>query len=134
MSKNFISTFIKVQFSSIISTVIDFSITWILTSIIGFWYIFSSSTGSAIGGIISFILGRCWVFRTTNTKVVKQILMYFLMWVGCIIINTLGVYLFTEIFKMHYMFSKVLVASFIGVFLNYYLQSNFVFNEHISQR
>jgi putative flippase GtrA len=134
MSKNSISTFIKVQFSSIISTVIDFSITWILTSLIGFWYIFSSSTGSAIGGITNFILGRCWVFRTTNTKVVKQILMYFLMWAGGIILNTTGVYLFTEVFKMHYMFSKVLVAGLIGVFLNYYLQSNFVFNEHISQR
>jgi putative flippase GtrA len=134
MSKNFIFTFIKVQFSSIISTTIDFSITWILTSIFGFWYIFSSSIGYAIGGIISFILGRCWVFRTTNTKVGKQVIRYFLMWAGGIVLNSLGVYLFTEIFKMHYMFSKISVAVFIGVFLNYYLQSNFIFNEHISQR
>jgi putative flippase GtrA len=134
MNKISIKTFIKVQFSSIVSTITDFSITWILTSIVGCWYVFSSFTGTTIGGITNFVISRHWVFRTANTKVGKQILMYFLMWAGGIILNTTGVYLFTEIFKMHYMFSKLLVAGFIGVFLNYYLQSNFVFNEHISQR
>lgn len=43
----------------------------------------------------------------------------------------MGVYFLTDILKIHYLFSKVLVSVFVGVFFNYYLQNSYVFSETV---
>jgi putative flippase GtrA len=129
MSQNSLNTFSKAQFSSIISTLADYSITWILTSVIGFWYVISSFTGSAIGGATNFVINRHWVFKTANNQRIIEIFRYLIVWTGSILLNTLCVYLFTDILRIYYLFSKVITSVFIGVFFNYYFQNTYVFND-----
>jgi putative flippase GtrA len=129
MSRNSNHTFIKSQFSSIISTTADFSATWILTSFTGYWYVFSSFTGSIVGGIMNFIINRHWVFKTANNHRIIEIYRYMIVWTGNILLNALCVYLFTDILRIYYLFSKVIASIFIGVFFNYYFQNTYVFND-----
>jgi putative flippase GtrA len=131
MTKNFILTFSKAQLSSFVSTINDFLITWALTSLMGFWYVLSSFTGAIIGGITNFMINRNWVFRTVTPGKTAQIFKYLLVWSGSLILNTLGVFFLTDILKIYYLFSKVSVSVFIGVFFNYYLQNSFVFSENV---
>lgn len=62
------SKFIKAQLSSFGSTVVDFSTTYILTSLVGLLYVVSSATGVVFGGIVNFLLGRYWVFNADKEK------------------------------------------------------------------
>lgn len=76
MSRNSIVTFAKAQLSSFVSTINDFSITWALTSLMGFWYVLSSFTGAAIGCITNFMINRNWVYKTATSKKTTQIFKY----------------------------------------------------------
>jgi putative flippase GtrA len=131
MNKKSFLTFVKAQLSSFISTITDFSITWVLTSLIGFWYVLSSFTGTAIGGITNFMINRQWVFKTAAPKKSTQIFKYLVVWSGGITLNTLGVYFLTDILKFYYLISKVLVSVFVGVFFNYHFQNSFVFSKNV---
>ena len=122
-----LSTFIKAQFSSLFSTIADFLLTHLLTEALGIWYLFSSAMGTISGGYINFTLGRHWVFRANDQKKKLQAAKYIIIWIGSLVLNTLGMFVFTEIFHMHYMVSKTLIAIAVGVFYNYYFQKLFVF-------
>lgn len=124
------SKFIKAQISSVISTMADFGITFFLTSCVGCWYLLSSVIGSLSGGYTNFSLGRLWVFKAAEDDKKKQAFRYVLVWLSSILLNTAGVFLFTDILKLYYMISKVIVAVCVGIFFNYYLQHTFVFSHH----
>lgn len=125
--KRLSSTFIKAQCSSIVSTIADFLITHIFTEALGIWYLISSSMGTISGGCVNFYLGQYWVFKTKNYKKFHQVKRYVIVWAGSMVLNLFGLYLFTEIFKMHYMISKVLIAIIVGTSFNYYYQQSYVF-------
>ncbi|MCK9218464.1 MAG: GtrA family protein [Bacteroidales bacterium] len=120
--------FIKSQCSSFIATMVDFSVTILLTEACGLWYLFSTSTGSVVGGITNFIINRRWVFKATEGKRSWQAVRYFLVWSGSILFNISGVYLLTNFGHINYVVSKVITAVMVGIFFNFLLFKKFVFN------
>jgi putative flippase GtrA len=52
---------------------------------------------------------------------------YLLVSGGSLVLNTLGVVLWTETFQLHYVQSKVLTAVLVGVLFNYPLHRDFVY-------
>jgi len=124
---NFSSKFFKAQVSSLTATSVDFSITYILTSVVGVLYIFSSAGGVICGGIINFVLGRYWVFNANNERRVKQIPRYMIIWISSMFLNMGGIIFLTETFGFYYLVSKVITSILVGIFFNYYLQREFVF-------
>lgn len=123
----FSNTFIRAQLSSFASTAADFLLTHLFTEFLNTWYLFSSAIGTISGGYINFSLGRYWVFRSVEHKKILQLKKYVIIWIGSLILNTSGVFVFTEILQMHYMISKTLMAIMVGVFYNFYFQKSFVF-------
>lgn len=121
------SKFIKAQLSSFGSTVVDFSTTYVLTSIAGISYVISSTTGVIFGGIVNFLLGRYWVFNADNEKKTTQIPKYILVWASSMLFNMGGIIFFTEIIGLYYLISKVITSALVGFLFNYYLQKTFVF-------
>jgi putative flippase GtrA len=119
--------FIKAQLSSFISTLADFLLTRVLTEWMGIWYLLSSILGTISGGYVNFLLGRYWVFKGRKHKKLVQAGRYTLIWIGNLALNTMGVYVFTELLQLHYMISKALVSIAVGVFYNYQLQKSYVF-------
>jgi putative flippase GtrA len=122
------TTFIKAQTSSIISTLIDFSITILFKELFNFWYLLASIVGTFAGGATNFALGRHWVFDAKGKKMHRQILKYVITWVGSMLLTTLGVFVVTHYIELSYIISKIVVAIVVGVCYNYTLQKKFVFS------
>lgn len=121
------SKFFKAQAASLTATLVDFSTTYILTSLLGLSYIYSSATGVVCGGIINFLLGRHWVFDADNEKKTKQVPKYLLVWLSSMLLNMGGIIFLTETIGLYYLISKIITSILVGVFFNYYLQKTFVF-------
>jgi putative flippase GtrA len=121
------STFIKSQASSVISTIFDFLTTIVCKEFFYFAVVLSSLLGTLAGGIINFALGRNWVFDKRQKKMPMQIVKYILIWNGNLLLTTLGVFIATKYFKLNYIVAKVIVAVIMGTTYNYLLQKKFVF-------
>lgn len=121
--------FVGAQVAAIIGTAIDFLVVIFLTEVLGMWYVASNACGAAAGAISNFLLGRYWVFDAKEDKIYTQASRYVLVAIGSLVLNTLGVYLLTEFFEFHYIYSKVFVAIFIAITYNFLLQKNFVYKK-----
>jgi putative flippase GtrA len=118
------SKFFKAQVASLTATLVDFSTTYILTSLVG---LSSSAAGVICGCILNFLLGRFWVFNANKEKKIEQIPKYMLVWLSSMLLNMGGIIFFTEVLGFYYLISKVVTSTIVGVFFNYYLQKTFVF-------
>ena len=120
-------TFAKTQISSFIASMVDYLITILCVELLGFWYVAGSSTGTIIGGVTNFSLGRHWVFRGGERERRIQLFRYFIVWMVYSMLVTFGVYLLTHVGGFNYIISKITVTLFLAVAYNYPLQKRFVF-------
>lgn len=121
------STFIKSQASSIISTIFDFLTTIVCKELFYFAVVFASLAGTITGGVTNFALGRNWVFNKSEKKMPVQIVKYILIWNGNLLLTTLGVTIANGYLGLHYILAKIIVAVIMGTTYNYLLQKKFVF-------
>ena len=121
------STFLKAQASSIIATFFDLLTTIVCKEFFYLWYVIASLLGTIVGGTTNFALGRNWVFNSTEKKIPLQIVKYFIIWNGNLLLSTLGVFIVTHYLGFSYIISKVIVSVTVGVSYNYLLQKKFVF-------
>lgn len=119
--------FAKAQIASSIASLVDYFITILLVEIVGFWYLAGSTTGTIIGGITNFIIGRHWVFKSGLKEKHVQLFRYAMVWTGYFVLTTLGIYLLTHFGHFNYLISKVFVSLFLAVTYNFPLQKRFVF-------
>lgn len=130
MRKLFLSlTFLKSQISASIATAIDFFMLFILVELFSVWYVLAAAIAAACGAVTNFLLGRHWTFLSKDDKWHHQAQRYTMVATGSMGLNTLGIYLFTDGFGMHYMLSKTIVALIVAVAFNYPLQHNYVFKK-----
>ena len=120
-------TFAKAQIASFIASMVDYLITILCVELLGFWYVAGSSTGTIIGGVTNFSLGRHWVFRGGERERRIQLFRYFIVWMVYSMLVTFGVYLLTHVGGFNYIISKITVTLFLAVAYNYPLQKRFVF-------
>jgi putative flippase GtrA len=120
-------TFAKAQIASFIASMADHFITIICVELLGFWYVMASSTGTIIGGMANFSLGRGWVFRGGEAERKIQLFRYVLVWTGYLLLATFGVYLLTHFGGFNYIISKIIITLFLAIAYNYPLQKRFVF-------
>lgn len=120
-------TFAKAQAASFIASVVDYFVTILCVELLGFWYVVGSVTGTVVGGITNFSLGRQWVFRGGERARHIQAGRYFIVWMGYLLLATLGVYLLTHFGGFNYIVSKISVTLFLAIAYNYPLQKKFVF-------
>jgi putative flippase GtrA len=119
--------FAKAQFASFVASSTDYLFTVFLVELLGFWYLAGSTTGTIIGGITNFWMGRHWVFKGGERERNIQLFRYFLVWTGYLLLATSGVYLLTHFCSFNYLVSKVSVSLFLAITYNYPLQKRYVF-------
>lgn len=121
------ATFVKAQASSFISTAVDYLITFVCDHFFHLKFIYSNLTGTISGGITNFLLGRIWVFHARQKKAPGQALKYLLVWIGNLLLNNGGVFLFVHYLKVDNYISKTIVSLIVGFSYNYFMQKKFVF-------
>lgn len=126
-------TFLKANVASIIASLCDYVLTIILAHSFGINIVYASGAGIIFGGIVNFMVGRHWVFGASGEKVHRQAGKYAIVWAGNLILNMSGVYVFTQIFKIHYAVSKLLVSLIVAFGYNYPFQKKFVYIKSIAQ-
>lgn len=119
--------FAKAQAASFLSSIADYGATIFFVEVLRFWYVAGSSTGTIIGGVTNFSLGRHWVFRGGERERHIQLIRYLLVWTGYLLLMTCGVFLLTHFGHFNYMLSKTTLSLLLAVAYNYPLQKRFVF-------
>lgn len=122
-----IVSFLRAQVTAIIATAVDFGMLILLKEVFGMYYLAAVVIGTLAGGFVGFMLGRYWVFISTEVKSIKQAKKYIVVMAGSFLLNVGGVYLMVEVFHFQYIFAKVIVAIIVGVGFNFFLQRLYVF-------
>ena len=121
--------FLKAQAASAAGTALDFLVTIVCVEVFHSWYLLGTALGNAAGGLTNFYLGRYLVFKVPEQRARAQGVRYFLVWLGSMLLNAAGVYLFTQLLHLNYVYSKVVVSLLVGFGFNYFLQLHFVFQK-----
>ena len=117
-------------FSAMSATALDFTVLTTLKEVFGVYYVLATALGAISGGVLSFLLGRNWAFFNKENNIFGQAGRYVIANWSSIALNTSGVYLLTEVISNnHYLISKVIVASCVGLFFNFPMQRYFVFRK-----
>lgn len=136
-------TFMRAQFTSQISSAIDFLVTIVLAKLFDIYYVLATSMGSVAGGIVNCTINYYWTFKSKECKKKYVLIKYTLVWIGSICLNTWGVYWLTEsiqrvpwvqetlahFFDNIFIVSKVIVSLLVGWFWNYNLHRTFVYKD-----
>jgi len=119
--------FWKVNIAAILASLADFLFTFLLKYIGHLDAVLASILGTIFGGVINFIIGRVWVFKTSQTNFSDQGKRYFLIWLGNLLLNSSGVYLLIKIMGVQYLIAKMITAITVAIGYNYPLQKGYVF-------
>lgn len=120
---------LKAQAASAAGSAVDFLVTVACVEVLRGPVLLATALGNVAGGVVNFYLGRHLVFAAAGRPVAAQGGRYFLVWLGSLLLNVGGVYLFTKLLRLHYVPSKLLVSLLVGVGFNYVLQLYFVFRK-----
>ncbi|MHC2991838.1 hypothetical protein OB13_09680 [Pontibacter sp. HJ8] len=120
-------TFVKAQAASLVASGVDFLVTILAVELFGLWYMAGTVTGTISGGVTHFSISRGWVFNASERSIPPQIIKYFMVWNGSLMLNASGVFVVTHYAGLNYIFSKVLVSLLVGFFYNFIIQKKYVF-------
>ena len=120
-------TFYKANIASLSASFCDYLVTIILKQFLHVDAVVASIIGTIIGGIINFLIGRHWVFRSINTPFFHQGKRYLFTWAGNLILNALGVFLLIRLAGVYYIIAKVVTSITVAVAYNYPIQKMYVF-------
>ncbi len=120
--------FFKAQASSLLATAVDFITTAGFVELANWHYTLAVIMGAVAGALANFLINRYWAFDAGAQSARQQGYRYALVWLGSLLLNVCGVYVFTRFLKLHYLFAKMLVATMVGLGFNYLLQKEYVFN------
>ena len=121
--------FLRAQAAAATGTAVDFLVTIACVEGLHSWYLLATALGNTAGGLVNFYLGRHYVFQAPHQRAPAQGGRYFLVWLGSMLLNAGGVYLFTQRLHVNYLASKVLVSLVVGIGFNYFSQLYFVFKK-----
>ena len=116
-------TFLKANMASLIASFCDYVITIIAVQAFSMNVVLASLAGNVFGG-------RHWVFSARSANGFSQAKKYFLVWIGNLLLNASGMYLFTKI-GLYYIVTKIVTSLAVAVGYNYPLQKWYVFKNRL---
>jgi putative flippase GtrA len=120
-------TFAKAQVASFVASLVDYMITILCVELFGFWYFFGTGIGTLSGGLVNFSVSRRWVFKSSEKEKNVQLMLYFVVWLGYLLLCTSGVFLLTHYAGLNYLVSKVFVTLVLAIGYNYPFQRKLIF-------
>ena len=108
-----------------IAFVIDYALLYALTEFVGIHYLISSIISFSVSVIFNYILSVKWVFDVKKKQGTKEFIIFIILSVIGLGINSLIMYLMVDTLKIHYMISK-LVSTFIVMVYNFITRKIFI--------
>lgn len=109
-------TIIKFLFAGSLAAIVHFSILYILTDLVGVWYIFSTSVAFVIAFFVSFFSQKFWTFRENTTHgMTRQMGVYMGVGIMNLFLNGAGMYLVVDFWGIMYLFAQALVGLIVAI-------------------
>jgi putative flippase GtrA len=123
-----IFVFSQHQISAAVATAVDFAIMIACKSGLGMTPAMATAVGSLFGAVVSFTLGRHWVFQQAHSDIRGQALRYAFASTLSLIFNSLGEKLFVAM-GLNYVLARVLLSVVVGMLWNFPMHRYFVFRD-----
>jgi len=129
INKEFIVQFFKYFGVGLVAAVINIFSLYIFADILGFNYLIANIIAFSLGLITNYLLSKRIVFKSDNINKILEFILYGIIGIIGLGIDTLFLWIFTSKFKIYYMLSKIISTgiTFIWNFLArkglYYLAS-----------
>ncbi len=120
-------TFFRANIASLSASFCDYLVTIILVNFLRADPLLAGITGTVVGGIVNFLIGRYWVFKASNMAINLQGKRYFITWLGNLILNSFGLFVLIKMCTVQYMLAKMIVSIIVAVAYNYPIQKRYVF-------
>ncbi len=121
------TSFKRSQVAAITATAVDFGSLVALVEWAHIWYVAATAIGATLGALTNFMMGRHWSFEAAGQGIHGQALRYALVSGGSLLLNSAGVWGFTEFLGWPYPISKLAIAVIVGVAYNFPMHRRFVF-------
>ena len=106
---------------------VNISFLYLLTDVLGVWYLFSSMLASISAFFVSFTMQKFWTFQSKDKKgVTKELFLTLLLVLFNLCVNTVLMYLFVEYIHLHYITAQI-VAAIILAIETYFVYKHFIF-------
>ncbi len=136
--------FMRAQFSSQISSITDYLVSFTLVNAVGVHYEYATLFGNISGGIVNCIINYRWTFKAKGTTSLKHVaIKYLMVWLVNLFLNWQGTIFVTEfvmkwipveslpdfIVNNIFMVPKAMVSLVVGFVWNYNMQRLFVYKD-----
>ncbi|MFH0955625.1 MAG: GtrA family protein [Candidatus Falkowbacteria bacterium] len=109
----------------------DLSLLYILTDILGIWYLISACLAFAVAFFVSFFLQKFWTFRDADKEIMyKQMGVYLAVALANLALNGALMYVFVDGFKIWYMLAQFIISGLIAT-ESYLVYKIFIFNKAV---
>lgn len=103
------------------ATAVNLAVLFILTHFAGLHYLASGIIAFCVAVAISFLLQKKWTFQDYSTENAhKQFIIFVIVGIFNLGLNTLLLYLFTDIAHLYYLVSQILASGFVA-FSSYFI-------------
>ena len=116
MNKKLIKQLFRFGIVGGIAFLIDYSLLYIFTDVIGINYLVSSALSFTISLIFNYILSIKWVFDVGHKQTVKDIILFVVLSVIGLGINELIMYIGVDKIKINYLIVKLFSTAIVMVF------------------
>lgn len=118
--------FLRYMVSGVGSFLVDLFLVWLLTEVVGMYYLYSVITAFLIAVSINYAISRDWVFKGTARGVKKGYIYFVTIMVSGLVLTAGLMWVGVELLLLHYLFARVLVSGVVGIF-NYLMNLYFNF-------
>lgn len=99
-----------------IAFIIDYLILYILTDIVGIYYLISSVISFSVSVIFNYILSIIWVFDVNKKQTTKDFIIFIVLSVIGLGINSVIMFVMVDILSIYYMISKLFSTAVVMVY------------------
>ena len=114
--KKLINQILKFGIVGVIATIIDFIVLYLLTEFLHVHYLISSIISFTVSVIFNYILSIKWVFEVNHKQTKKDFIIFVVLSIIGLGINSLIMYLMVDKLNIHYMFTKVFATAVVMVY------------------
>lgn len=94
--------------------IVDAGGLFLLTEYAGLYYLLSATISFILGLVVNYLLSKSWIFRKSKlTSRWTEFIIYSIIGVVGLGLNTLFLYLFTDCLHIYYMLSKIITAALV---------------------
>lgn len=110
------------------AAVVDLGLLYVLTEWLGFHYLLSAALAFIVAFCVSFFLQKFWTFQDHSVeRVHSQAVLYFVIAIANLGLNTLLMYIFVEHFHLGYFAAQIFVGALLACG-SFFISKNIVFN------